>query len=1017
MVTSEGKYSGLEVAVIGMAGRFPGASDKEQLWMNLINGKETIRHYTNAELLARGINGTLLADPNFVKVSAYLDEIEFFDSAFFNYSEEDAKLLDPQVRMFHECVWEGLEDAGYATDQKQDVISLYAGLNQNPYWQAKLLLAKFKNGIRSMGDDLLTNTDLFTTLIANKLNLKGPAVSLNTACSTSLVAVHMACRGLLTGESNLAIAGGISINSLRQYGYTYEKDLIYSPDGHCRAFDEKSQGTVPGEGVGVVVLKKLDRAIKDGDHIYAVIKGSAINNDGKRKVGYAAPSVEGQAECILKAHRFSKVDPATISYIETHGTGTSIGDAIEIAALKEAFDSRKTSCEISSIKTNLGHLGEAAGVTGLIKAVFALKHKQIPATLHFNSPNRNINLEGSPFNISNKLKEWHSTGQVRRAGVSSFGIGGTNVHVVLEEAPLSLPSLIEESFNILTVSAKTETALSNYIQRIERVINGASRADLADLAYTLGTRRKHFQFRAAIVCDSNLTKEKLHWKTTKLTGDRRNIVFMFPGQGTQYIGMSKELYQEVPIYRQYLDEGFSHLKEDTGLNFKEIIFNTDSINASDGNSRLDTSIVQPLLFLVEYSMAKLIMDWGIKPDCMIGHSLGEYVAACISGVITFKDALRLVSKRGQLMSELPSGSMLSVLQNEEYVRKFLSDDISLAAVNGPTQCVLSGTVTAIDNVTEKLKVDGVTYKLLNTSVAFHSDMVEAMLMEFRKELSSITFSEPKIPFISNVSGKLISSDQAQSEDYWISHTRNSVLFSSGISTLLKDKKTVFIELGPAKVLTSLVNQHPDKAAHHETIQLLRGASEVMSDTKQLYEGLNKLWLGGYEVDWKIFYGENRKINRSFPTYPFDKARYPAEVSFSTDFLGQFLPMDAAELLGQEYEKNNALLSSEASDLFSMERPTLTTTLVAPVNPSEELLVRLFKRTLSINEVGTEDDFFELGGDSLKAMLLLKMIHKEFNVEISLKDFFKIPSVKKLDSELENLELLKNDHGQENEIII
>ncbi|HJT75557.1 MAG TPA: type I polyketide synthase, partial [Chitinophaga sp.] len=731
------KYTGLEIAIVGMACRFPGARNWREFWDNLLAGEEAIRFLAEEELIALGVDRETFEDERFVNAVARLQNKDVFDHSFFGYRPDDASIMNPVHRIFHECVWEALEDAGYDPQQKGGV-GLYVGAGDDSNWK---LYAGIRNRDRKLDDitfNNLTSKDFLASLLAYKLNLKGPVFSVNTTCSTSMVAVSLACKSLLLGEAKMALAGGITIRTSKERGYYYNEGMILSRDGHCKAFDSTASGTVSGEGVGVVVLKRLVDAIADRDHIYCVIKGSAVNNDGSRKVGFTASSVEGQAECIARAHRFAKVEPHTISYVEAHGTGTRLGDPIEIEALNIAFGKDNTQrVGIGSVKTNIGHLDTAAGVAGLIKTALSLKHKKIPASLHFTAPNPEIDFDGGPFYVNDRLQDWKRNGTTPlRAGISSFGIGGTNVHAVLEEAPVPQATDPERSYKLLTVSAKTEGALGRYLDSLQDFLLKEPDTNLGDLSYTLQVGRKHFSFRHALVYRDReellrLLKES-GTKSQYARSQERNggLVFLFPGQGSQYREMGRDLYANEPVFRQEMDRGFSIIEKLTGEDFREVLFPS----SADGHRINDTRYTQGVIFLVSYSLSRMLLGMGVKPRYMLGHSIGEYVAACISGVFSFEDGLRLVLKRGELMGSLERGTMVSVGMSAEQASSYLGDGVSLAAVNGPEQVVLSGAPLQMLSLMDRLSSADIPYVKLHTSHAFHSSMQDAILEAFRSEL-------------------------------------------------------------------------------------------------------------------------------------------------------------------------------------------------------------------------------------------------------------------------------------------
>lgn len=858
--------------MIGMACRFPGAANWREFWKNLVNDVESIHSFSNEELIAAGMSEEEISHPDFVNAGAVLKNKKLFDAGFFNYRPAEAKFLNPLHRVFHECIWEALEDAGYDPDMVKGSIGLYAGGGDDLNWKVYSMLKNGEQEIDNFTLGQLNNKDYLAALLAYKLNIKGPAFAVNTACSTSLVTISLACRSLLMGEIKMALAGGVSIATQQQKGYFYQEGMIDSRDGHCRAFDKDASGAVGGEGAGVVVLKRLQDALNEGDHIYAVIKGSAVNNDGNRKVGFTAPSVEGQADCIRKAMAMADVDPASISYVEAHGTGTRLGDPIEVEALNIAFSNSINTCAIGSVKTNIGHLDTAAGVAGLIKTALSLKYRKIPASLHFTSPNAEINFNAGPFYVNAALQEWHQKDDLPlRAGVSSFGIGGTNAHVILEEAPIQESGSEGRDYKLLTVSAKNAASLERYLDNLQSFLLDEPTLNMADLSYTLQVGRKHFAYRQSFPYkDQHDLLQMLKQKTVCIPEKKLPIVFMFPGQGSQYADMGKALYAQELVFRAQMDEGFSIIEQLTGIHLKEILFPVEENKAKINQTRY----TQPVIFLLEYSLATLLMAWGITPAYMIGHSIGEYVAACLAGVFSFEDALKLVIKRGALMDALPGGSMLSVPLSEVEAAPYIKAGISLAAVNGPEQVVLSGNEEAVTELIDALGTAGIPYVKLRTSHAFHSAMLDAITDDFRQELMKVTFHSLKYPFISNLSGKLITPGEAASPDYWVSHMRETVKFSAGVSTLLaQHPELIWIEAGAGHTLSELLKMHGTITP----VQLM-GTAKEKDDGRLLTAGIGELWLKGIDIDWKSYYKNEKRKRVSLPTYAFEQVEYPVEVN-------------------------------------------------------------------------------------------------------------------------------------------
>ena len=879
--------TGLEIAVIGLAGRFPGAGNVEQFWQNLRDGVESISFFSDEELLAGGVNPALLQSPNFIKARGVLEDAELFDAAFFGYNPREAEIMDPQQRVFLECAWEALENAGYDSETCNNRIGVYAGVSMNTYFVNLYSNPELLEAIGQYQTFIGNDKDFIATRPSYKMNLTGPAMVIQTACSTSLVAVHQACRALLSGECDMAMAGAASVSLPQKAGYHYQEEGIMSPDGHCRAFDAKAQGTVGGNGVAIVVLKRLEDALADGDHIRAVIKGTAINNDGSLKVGYTAPSVEGQAQAIRAAQLMAEVEPETISYVEAHGTGTTLGDPIEITALTEAFSNggeNKNYCAIGSVKTNIGHLDVAAGVAGLIKTVLALEHKQLPPSLNFESPNPTINFEDSPFYVNDRLVDWKTSGAPRRAGISSFGLGGTNAHAVLEEAPQVEAAGESREWQLLTLSAKTAPALETAATNLARHLREHPDLNFADVAYTQKTGRRRFAHRATVVC-RNTEEAIAALETGSVSKGFReptewSVVFMFPGGGTQYPNMGLDLYRTEPTYRQHIDACLELLDTQLSFNLREILFPTEERFEEATRQLRKTSIALPALFITEYALAKLWMSWGINPEALIGHSLGEYVAACLAGVFSLEDALSLVVLRGRLFEKLPAGSMLSVSLPEMEVRQMLDERLSIAAINSAELCVVSGATEAIEELAAKLNAQDIDHRRILIDVAAHSPMVTPILDEFTRFVESIQFNEPVIPFISNVTGTWISAAEATTPSYWAKHLRQTVRYGDGIRELLQEPNRMMLEVGPGQTLSMLANMQASDAGAHPAMNSMRHPSDSQPDTAFLLATLGKLWMAGINIDWKRFYDGERRRRVPLPSYPFERQRYWVEFNNS-----------------------------------------------------------------------------------------------------------------------------------------
>jgi acyl transferase domain-containing protein/acyl carrier protein len=889
--------SGMEIAVIGINGRFPGANTVDAFWHNLRNGIESISFFTDQELIDAGIKPDVHNMSNYVRAGGVLEGAELFDASFFGYTPREAEIIDPQQRIFLECAWEAIETAGYDTEIYKGRIGIFAGLDMNSYLLYNLYSNKeliFAVGGYQMM--ISSDKDYLSTRTSYKLNLRGPSLTVQTACSSSLVAVHLACQSLLNGECDIALAGGVRISVPQKAGYLYQDGGIASPDGRCRAFDAQARGTVGGNGVGIVVLRRLADAIADGDYLHAVIRGSAINNDGALKVGYTAPSVDGQAEVITDTLTLAGVDATTISYIEAHGTGTPLGDPIEIAALSQAFRAytqEKNYCAVGSLKTNIGHLGAASGVAGLIKTILSLKHRMIPPSLHFEQYNPKIDFANSPFYISDKLSPWETDRIPRRAGVSSFGIGGTNAHIVLEEAPIVSPSSTGRPWHLLVLSAKTSSALQATTMRLIDHLKINPDLSIADVAYTLQVGRRAFEHRRMLVCKdiadavASLETQTPMTITTSVQAHKdRPIMFMFSGQGSQYINMALDIYREEPVFQECVNHCAELLRPVLGLDLRMLLYPGEIQSEMAVQQLNQTFITQPALFTIEYALAKLWMSWGIRPQAMIGHSIGEYVAACLAGVFSLEDALELVSIRGRLMQNLPRGAMLAVKLSEQALQPFLDDTVQLAAVNTPSLCVVSGCSDAIEQLERRFVEEGWACRPLHTSHAFHSAMMDPILETFGEHVKNIPLRSPQIPYVSNVTGTWVEPADVMTPQYWVNHLRQTVRFAEGIGMVLRRADHILLEVGPGQMLKSLVDQHPDKSPEQIVLSSLRRLQNQLSDEEFVLQTLGQLWLAGAHVDWLKLYTNERRCRLPLPTYPFERDRYWVEQQHGEDNIRQ-----------------------------------------------------------------------------------------------------------------------------------
>jgi acyl transferase domain-containing protein len=1013
----------IEIAIIGMAGRFPGARNIEEFWRNLRNGVESVT-FLSDESQELGTNGFKSRDANIVRASAMMEGIELFDASFFGMSPKDAELTDPQHRIFLECAWEVLENVGYDSEFYDGAIGVFGGATINTYLLNNLALnPEFINSLDPLQINIGNGGDFLTTRVSYKLNLKGPSHLVQSACSTSLAAVHIASQSLLNQECDMALAGGVSINVRNQFGYKYLEGGMASPDGHCRAFDAQAQGTIFGSGVGLVLLKRLDDALQDRDFIYAVIKGSAINNDGSAKVGYTAPSVDGQAEVIAEALANAAVPALSISYVEAHGTATPLGDPIEVRALTKAFRATTTAqqfCALGSVKSNIGHLDAAAGVASLIKTVLSLHHRKLPPSLHFTEPNPQIEFAKSPFYVNTELRDWERGRWPRRAGVSSFGVGGTNVHLILEESPAAASAFMTgpvaavsqrrveaagqssgqvqgEVWQLLPLSAKTAPALEEMSTRLATHLEQHEELSLADVAFTLQVGRRHFSHRRCALArslpQSIKALESLD-PTVVWTGhqwlDNRSVAFMFPGQGSQYIQMGRGLYQLERVFRSEVDLCAEALQAWMGIDLRSVLYPEEPQQTEEATQRLNqTWITQPALFVVEYALAKLLMSRGVRAEAMLGHSVGEFVAACLAGVFSLEEALRLVALRGQMIQRLPGGAMISVPLAEDQLRGALRDArLSLAAINGKSMSVISGPTEAVDELERSLARDGVAGRRLRTSHAFHSAMMQPIVESFTREVGKVTLKTPCIPFISNVTGTWITEEDARSADYWGQHLRRTVRFADGLNTLAEEQARILLEVGPGETLNRLAKRHLEESPNRVLLACMNQREAMEKEETLLLTTLGQLWLAGLPLGWPQFHAHQKRCRVPLPTYPFERQRYWIEPtahmanSDRSQMSARACATDANDP-SQHLEASGpaALTEAKVLPLSLHPRPQLKNIYVAPTTDNERAFAEIWQKALGLEQVGINDNFFDLGGDSVIAIQVISQLKERFSVEI------------------------------------
>jgi phthiocerol/phenolphthiocerol synthesis type-I polyketide synthase E len=978
------------IAVVGMAGRFPGADSVSQFWNNLRAGEESITTLSAEMLSAAGIGEEVLANPAYVRRAPILDGVEEFDADFFGFSPQAARMTDPQHRLFLQCAWHALEDAGCDPSQFDGSIGVYGSSSASGYLGYNLLTHRNLDTIMGQGTniDLIglsfqNDKDFLATRVSYEFNLRGPSIAVQTACSSSLVAVHLACQSLLNGECDMALAGGVSIRIPHDVGYWYEPGSIVSAAGHCRPFDVRADGTVFGSGVAIVVLKPLQAALDDGDRIHAVIRGSAVNNDGSTKIGFSAPNAAAQADVVAEAHAIADVDSSTIGYIETHGTGTPLGDPIEIDALRRAFDASETDrqkpCVLGSVKSNIGHLEVASGVAGLIKTILCLEHQAIPPTLHFTSANPELHLDQSPFVVQTEYGPWESDG-VRRAGVSSFGVGGTNAHVVLEEAPAIPVRQPQPGPQVLLLSARTSEGLKELRSALATELAGPDELDLADVAFTLEGRRAEKFRMAAVVTDRQqaiavlqaeehdnvFLGESLEVPSAVAEPESR-VVFLFPGQGAQHAGMARGLYETEPVFKTAFDSCADGFLAELGIDLRAELFDGAGVNLAR------TDHAQPALFAVEYALAELTESYGVRPAAFAGHSIGEYVAATCAGVFDLPTAIKAVAARARLMHSAPRGAMVAVALSSEETAELLSPGLDIAAINDPGNCSVSGPEDLIAEFEDRLAEKGLPARRMRTSHGFHSSSMEPVLAEFEQILSGLTLHPPRTRLLSNTTGTWMTDEEATDPSRWARQIRATVRFSDNLDTVLHDRHRILLEVGPGGALTASATRQPRWSTEHRAVRLMRHQLQDRDDRDAFLLALGQLSAAGVSPDWSLLWGdEPRRV--SVPGYPFARQRHWVEPK-----RGVGLPDEA--------------IPDAASPAAATSGPG-TGTVVTREQQIEATLHRIWSEALGIETIDRTANFFELGGDSVNAIGIATNMAKE-GLDLEPQDLFEHQSIASL----------------------
>ncbi len=1024
----QGRPSDERIAVVGLACRFPGARDEIEFWRNLQDGAWSISFWRKDAQSEDGIDPKLLENPDYVPARGLLENPDLFDAGFFGFTPREAEVLDPQHRLFLECCWESLENSGCDPDRFSGRIGIFASASRSGYLER---ISSGGQAVESAGglQLLLANDPAFlASQAAYRIGLTGPCMSVNTACSSSLTAVHLACQALRDGQCEAALAGGVSLQLPLKQGHIFQQGGVLSPDGCCRSFDRRAEGTVRGDGVGVVLLKRLSDAVAQGDRIRALILGTAVSNDGRRRQGFAAPARDGQADAIVEAHRRARVSAQSITYVEAHGSATPLGDPVEVAALTQAFrqsTSRTAYCALGSVKSNIGHLDAAAGVAGLIKTVLSLENARLPASLHFSRPNPEIDFDSSPFFVNRELRDWPSPsdGAPRRAGVSSLGIGGTNVHLVLEEAPPPAPAHPSRDNQLLVVSAHTSDALKAAVESLGAHLHQNSDLALADAACTLSTGRRFRRHRAALVCSSTAeAADQLSRGDEKLMSalaedEDRPVAFLFPGQGTLYSRLGSDLYRSETEFARWLDRCAELLRPILKTDIRQALWDADGRRSEPDSEIRNDGMQQSLLFALEFSLARLWLSWGVRPRAMIGHSLGEFAAACLAGVLSLPDALEVVAERARLMEQLPAGAMLAVPRSETALGLYLQrwgkgpgrdhPQVFLSSVIGPELCLVSGSSDAVGRFRKWLGGQGVQCLPVPTGFAGHSRLLAPIASRLADRVAQAQLGPPCIPFLSGVTGDWIRDEEATDPEYWARHLCEPARFAPGLKRLLEDPRMVLLEVGPGNSLSSIALQHPLRSAQQAVFCTLPGPRRLgplrsprppEDESVALLRTLGRLWTVGVKVDWETFWKRERRQRLALPTYPFQRQRYWIEdepISRSGPQQDrQQCPGTAGSDPKSVPEVEPSETPKKGTERKPGDRPDQT-----PATAGEDTilprLIRICASVLGQEGIQSDDDFFEWGGHSLSALQVLSRVRSEFGVELTPEAFFENSGINQL----------------------
>ena len=1002
-MSEERRFPSGSIAIIGFAGRFPGAAGLPDFWKIVREGVEVLEDFDERDLDQAGVPHELRAAKAYVRRGVELEGADLFDAAFFGYSPREAQILDPQQRLFLECSWEALEHAGVPPGRKDISVGVYGGAGANTYLFTQLLrdpsLIAAVGGYQLM---LANEKDFLCTRVSYKLDLRGPSMAVQSACSTSLVAVSAACGSLQRGECDVALAGGVSVPFPQRAGYLFQEGMILSPDGRCRPFDAEAQGTRPGAGCGIVVLKRLGDAIADGDTIHAVIRGTAVNNDGAAKAGYTAPGLDGQAEAVATALALADVEPRSIEYVEAFGTGTPLGDPIEIAALTKAYRGGTGDlafCRLGSLKANIGHLDAAAGVAALIKAVLVLEHREFPPLVNFRNGNPQLGLSSSPFVASAAGAPWISTGSPRRAGVNSFGVGGTNAHVILEEY---LPPPRKESppgLHALLLSAQTPDALTAVASRLSAHFEADRSVSLADAAWTLQVGRRHLRYRQVILAKSvdeaivALRNQPLQGAPIEShTSATLPVAFMFSGHGSQFHGMGSGLYRSYGVFRDAVDACADRLHHSLDRDVRSVLFGT-----LDRAAIHESRYSQPALFVIEYALSKLLAQWGVSPIAMIGHGVGEYAALHLAGVLDLDEALRLAAERGRIMEAMPAGPIATVRRNEVDLRAWLrrtAPDVEIVSVDASGECTIAGRTRAIDSALDALREEGVEVKLLNASHACPSTESDPLFEEFDKFVRGLSLSPPSHPCVSSVTGDWISSEEATSSDYYVRQLRGPMLFSTGVRALASSSAAQLLEVGPGARLAGLANAEMGQSIR-TALPTIPERSDADCEIRNWLDLFGQIWERGVMVDWKLAHTGYEVRRIPLPTYPFERRRHWVDGVRATQADRAAGRSQSAGVSGVAIHEEQVAGVIENTAVSGSLEGSLPAQPVLLMDDVEKKVSAIWEDLLGVENPGVDENFFELGGHSLMATRLIARIEAAFGLRLTLRDVFDAPTPRAL----------------------